>query len=55
MQSEQLNLEIVPPVIVDENCDVQAYPSVARAVRAVEAVDVLNKEYAFYDSTGRVL
>jgi hypothetical protein len=55
MQKEQINLEIVPPVIVDENGDVQPYPSVESAIRAVEAVDVANNEYAFYDSTGRVL
>lgn len=55
MQNEQINLEIVPPVIVDENGDVQPYPSVESAIRAIEAVDVANNEYAFYDSTGRVL
>lgn len=55
MQSEQNKLEIVPPVIVDERGDVQPYPSVASAIRAVETVDVSNEEYAFYDSTGRVL
>lgn len=55
MQKEQINLEIVPPVIVDENGDVQPYHSMESAIRAVEAVDVANNEYAFYDSTGRVL
>ena len=54
-QSKEFSLEIVPPVIVDENGDVQPYPSVESAIRAVEAVDVLNKEYGSYDSTGRVL
>ena len=55
MQNEKINLEIVPPVIVDENGDVQPYPSMVSAIRAIEAVDVANNAYAFYDSTGRVL
>ena len=54
-QSEQTSMQIIPPIVVDEHGDVEAYPSVSAATAAVEVVDVLNKEYAFYDSTGRVL
>ena len=48
-------MDIIPPILVDENGDVQAYSSAASAAAAVEPIDVLNGEYAFYDSTGRVL
>jgi hypothetical protein len=53
--SERSNFEIVPPIILDENGDVQAYPSVSAVIRHLEVVDVLNNEYTFHDSTGRVL
>jgi len=48
-------MQIIPPIVVDENGDVEVYPSVISAIAAVEPIDVLNNEYAFYDSTGRVL
>jgi len=48
-------MPIIPPVIVDEHGDVEAYASAVAAIAAIEAVDVLNNEYSFYDSTGRVL
>ena len=53
--SERSKFEIVPPIILDENGDVQAYPSVRAVIRHLEVVDVLNNEYTFHDSTGRVL
>lgn len=53
--SERSNFEIVPPIILDENGDVQVYPSVGAVIRHIEIVDVLNHEYTFHDSTGRVL
>src|ERR1017187_1738387 len=52
---EQSNFEIVPPIILNEDADVQAYPSVEAVIRYVEVTDVLNNEYSFHDSTGRVL
>jgi len=54
-ESEQSNFEIVPPIIFNEGADVQAYPSVEAVIRDVEVVDILNGEYEFHDSTGRVL
>ena len=53
--SEQSNFEIVPPIIFNEDADVQAYPSVEAVIRHVEVIDILNNEYTFHDSTGRVL
>ena len=53
--SERSNFEIVPPIILDENGDAQAYPSASAVIRHLEVVDVLNNEYTFHDSTGRVL
>lgn len=55
MSTTESPLEIVPPIVLDENGDVQAFPSVEAVTHYVEAVDVLNNEFAFYDSTGRVL
>jgi hypothetical protein len=55
MESEYINHEIVPPVIVNEGDDVQAYPSVQSAILDVEAIDVLKDVYTFHDSTGRIL
>jgi hypothetical protein len=54
-ESEQSNFEIVPPIILNEDADVQAYPSLEAVIRQVEVVDILNEEYEFHDSTGRVL
>lgn len=53
--SEQSNFEIVPPIILNEDADVQVYPSVEAVIRHVEVTDILNNEYSFHDSTGRVL
>jgi hypothetical protein len=53
--TEQLDFEIAPPIILNEDADVVVYPSVEALIRHVELVDVLNKEYEFHDSTGRVL
>jgi hypothetical protein len=53
--SERSSFGIAPPIILDENGDVQLYPSVGAVIRHLEAVDVLNNEYTFHDSTGRVL
>lgn len=47
--SERSKFEIVPPIILDENGDVQAYPSVRAVIRHLEVVDVLNNEYTFHD------
>ena len=57
MSSEfgQSSLEIVPPIIWNEDADIQAYPSVEAAIGDIEVIDILNEEYEFHDSTGRVL
>ena len=54
-ESEHFDFEMVPPLILNEGADVVAYPSVEALIRHVELVDVLNNEYEFHDSTGRVL
>jgi hypothetical protein len=54
-KSAPTNLEIVPPIILNEDADIVAYPSIEALVRDVELVDVLNGQYEFHDSTGRVL
>jgi hypothetical protein len=53
--SERPNFEIVPPIILNEDADIQAYPSAEAVIRHVEVIDILNNEYTFHDSTGRVL
>jgi len=55
MEPRQAEFEIVPPIIVDEHGSVEPYASVDSVIRDIEVVDVLNNEYSFYDSTGRVL
>jgi hypothetical protein len=55
MSASQSPIKILPPVLFDENGDVQAFSSVEELAGYIEAVDVLNDEYDFYDSTGRVL
>lgn len=55
IESEQLEFEMVPPIILNEDADVIAYPSVEALIRDVELVDVLDDAYQFHDSTGRVL
>ena len=54
-ESEQLDFEMVPPIILNEDADVVVYSSVEALIRDVELVDILNKQYEFHDSTGRVL
>jgi|SRR5690348_13988546 len=49
------SFQIVPPIILNEDADVQAYASVEAVIRQVEVIDILNQEYEFHDSTGRVL
>jgi hypothetical protein len=55
MRAPPANFEIVPPIILNEDADVQAYPSVEAVILEVEVVDILDNIYAFHDSTGRVL
>ena len=57
MSSDPQNFafQIVPPIVLNEDADVVAYPSAEALIRDVELVDVLNQEYEFHDSTGRVL
>jgi hypothetical protein len=52
---EHSSIEIVPPIIFNEDADVHAYPSVEAVIRDVEVVDILDNVYRFHDSTGRVL
>ncbi|HEY0001651.1 MAG TPA: hypothetical protein VGB74_14430, partial [Actinoplanes sp.] len=47
--------ELTPPVIVDEHGDIQLYANVEAAAADVEAIDVRNGEYEFFDSAGRVI
>ncbi len=54
-QKQVANLKIIPPVIVDDHGAIETYESVEAAALDVEAIDVLNNEYLFYDSTGRLL
>ncbi len=53
--SKELDFAMVPPIILNEDADVVAYPSVEALLRDVELVDILHQEYQFHDSTGRVL
>jgi hypothetical protein len=55
IESAEQSFKIVPPIILNEDADVQAYASVEAVIRQVEVVDILNQEYEFHDSTGRVL
>jgi hypothetical protein len=55
MESDRINHEIVPPVIISDGDDVQAFPSVQSAILEVEAIDVLKNVIKFHDSTGRIL
>jgi hypothetical protein len=45
----------VPPIVLDENGDIELYPSVEAAQREMEAIDVLAGVYDVFDSTGRRL
>lgn len=43
------------PIVVEEHGDVSVYASVDEAEAAVEAIDVRNGEFRFYDANGLVL
>jgi len=43
------------PIIVEEHGDVGVYANVEAAEAAVEAIDVRNNEFKFYDANGLVL
>jgi len=49
------DFQVMPPIILNEDADVVVYASVEALIRDVELVDVLNKEFEYHDSTGRVL
>jgi len=53
--TERSDRDIVPPIIFNEDADVQIYPSVDAATRDVEAVDIVSSRFTFHDSTGRLL
>lgn len=44
-----------PPIIVDARGDVSIYESAEDAQRDLEAIDVRNGEYAFFDAEGSIL
>lgn len=44
-----------PPIVVDENGDIEVYPTVAMAGQALEAIDVIEGSYEMFDSEGRQL
>jgi hypothetical protein len=46
---------IEPPIVVDENGDIEVYKNVAEAALDLEAIDVLNNEFVIFDSRGRLL
>lgn len=43
---------IVPPVVCDENGDIEVHADEADACGSVEAIDVVNGEFEFFDSRG---
>lgn len=45
----------VPPVFIDDHGDVSVFRNVADAASWIEPIDVQNREYASYDSLGRLL
>jgi hypothetical protein len=47
--------ELTPPILIDERGDISLYVSSERAASHVEAIDVLNGEYEFFDAAGRRL
>jgi hypothetical protein len=47
--------ELTPPILIDEHGDISAWASSARAAGHVEAIDVINGEYEFFDAVGRRL
>jgi hypothetical protein len=42
----------VPPIIADDNGDITMFPTVADAEQDVEAIDVVDGAYEFFDSAG---
>lgn len=48
-------MRIELPIIVEDHGDLNLHASVEEAELAVEAVDVRNEEFRFYDATGLVL
>lgn len=47
-----MDLRVLPPIIVDENGDLEVYRDVEDACSALEAIDVLDGVYVAYDSRG---
>ena len=45
----------VPPIVVDENGDIEVHPTVEDAVAGLEAVDVRAGVYEFFDSQARLM
>lgn len=43
---------MVPPIIVNENGDIQLFRSTEEAGRAMEPIDIRNEEYKAYDAEG---
>ena len=43
---------LIPPIITDENGDIDFYPSVEEAERDMEQIDVLDGVYEVFDSVG---
>lgn len=41
-----------PPIIVSENGDISIYDTLEEAILGLEAIDVRNNEYEFFDSEG---
>jgi hypothetical protein len=44
-----------PPIIVDDNGDVEIYPTIEVACSKLEAIDVNENAYEVFDSRGRLL
>ena len=48
-------VEAMPPIVIEESGDIEVYPTVETARRAIEAIDVLDGIYKAFDSDGRSL
>jgi hypothetical protein len=44
-----------PPIVTDDNGDIELYPSIEAASRDLEEIDVLEGTYDVFDSMGRRL
>ena len=53
--SREAYIEITPPIIFNEDADVQVYASVEDFVRDIEIADLLDPKSHFHDANGRVL